>query len=292
MKKYQSGEDFLNKIYPTLNQSEQVKHVGNFSNKEEAVKKYLERLSNSHEKAFLSKQKKDINLLKYFYYEKYIIKEEKIKENYIAFLDKQYFDTYGIHMTQEMKKEHIESIIEDQKNSLGIWIDYLSSEDAKFYPLWAKYWAFQGMLGIGGYDNQNRIYKKRDASTIAPFIELNQEVLAKCIDYIKKYVEENQLPKTDIDNLVSQGNFFKLYTILFERIKEVSFDKTSINGIWINIIKEKIICLYIILCKVMEQVGVRLGKIHAKSKLPQEIFMFIILMIMKETQKCHELLFV
>ncbi len=49
-------------------------------------------------------------------------------------------------------------------------------KDARFFPTWAKYWAFQGMLNIGAYDNKNEVYKRRDKSTVAPFVDLNQEV--------------------------------------------------------------------------------------------------------------------
>ena len=161
MSKYEKWEEFLNKTYPQLYFSEQVQHIQkNGDTRNEAVKKYIERLEKIHTKAFASKRESDANILKHFYYEKYIIRPENISENYFKFLDSQYFDQYGIHMSDEVKKDHIESILEDQKKSLDNWIDYLCSEDASFYPTWAKYWAFQGMLTIGAYDNQNQIYKK------------------------------------------------------------------------------------------------------------------------------------
>ena len=97
-----------------------------------------------------------------------MIKPENISDKYWQFLDSQYFNQRGIHLTEEMKREHIETIIADQKSSLDSWINYLSSNDARFYPTWVKYWAFQGMLKIGGYDSKNGIYKRRDKSTIAP----------------------------------------------------------------------------------------------------------------------------
>ena len=41
-----------------------------------------------------------------------------------------------------------------------MWINYLIDENAK-YPMWAKYWAFRGMLKIGAYDEATDTYKKR-----------------------------------------------------------------------------------------------------------------------------------
>lgn len=232
MNKYKSYEDFLNKTYPKLYFSKEVQHLyKNGDTRDETVKKYIEKLERIHTNAFSSKRESDVNLLKSFYYDKYIIKKENISEGYIKFLDKQYFDTNGIHMTDEMKKIHIENIINDQRKSLDEWIDYLSCEDAFVYPMWAKYWAFQGMLTIGAFDNKNNVYKKRTKDTTQKFVDLNREVLAKCIDYIIKLVNDGQ-----INNLeqINGENFSKIYQVLLGKFKEITFDKTSINGKWVK----------------------------------------------------------
>lgn len=232
MGKYKNYEEFLNKTYPNLYFSNQVQHImKNGDTRNEAIKKYMERLEKIHEKVFSSNRESDRDLLKSFYYENYVIKEESISENYFHFLDKQYFDKYGTHMDDETKQTHIENIIEDQKESLDVWIDYLSSKDAKDYPIWAKYWVFQGMLTIGAYDNKNQIYKKRTKETVAPFIELNREVFAKCIDYIIKLVDDGRVEKIE---QISSENFAKIYQVLLGKFKAITFDKTGVDGKWIK----------------------------------------------------------
>ena len=226
------GEKFLLKLYKELYNEESVKHSSTKSdNKYEAVKKYIDRLERVHEKAINHKTDTGINLLKDFYYDKYVIKE--VPEKYLEFLDKNQFDLTGYHLIQEQKEEHKQEIIEDQKKSLDNWIDYLTSEDARFYPWWAKYWAFQGMLKIGAYDNENGIYGKRDETTVAPFIELNQEALAKAIDLVMKEVKQENI-ESELSNLVRQGSFTKLYQILLKKQKDTNYDTNDTLGKWIR----------------------------------------------------------
>ena len=159
MEKYNyEGEKFLAKLYTDMHLRKEVEHSSLKSDKKnEKIRKYLEREERVHQKAI---ERGKLDLLKKAYYDKYVIKE--VPEKYLDFLDKNQFDLTGHHLTKEEKEEHKRVIIEDQKKSLDNWIDYLTSEDARFYPWWAKYWAFQGMLKIGAYDNENGIYSKRD----------------------------------------------------------------------------------------------------------------------------------
>ena len=189
------GEKFLLKLYKELYNEQSVKHSSTKSdNKYEAVKKYIDRLERVHEKAINHKTDTGINLLKDFYYDKYVIKKEDIPESYIKYLDKVQFDQYGIHMNEYQKEEKKDLIIENQKKSLDEWLDYFMSEDAKFYPTWAKYWAFQGMLTIGNYDTNKGIYNKRSKTTVAPFPELDRDrsmaVLQVDFDANKKFLKQ------------------------------------------------------------------------------------------------------
>ena len=68
---------------------------------------------------------------------------------------------YGhVNITESQKQELQKEVIENQKRSLDTWLEYLLSEDAKVYPFWAKYWAFQGMLKLGNYNKEKRILRK------------------------------------------------------------------------------------------------------------------------------------
>ena len=223
------GEKFLAKLYTDMHLKKEVEHASLKSDKKnEKIRKYLEREERVYQKAI---ERGKLDLLKKAYYDKYVIKE--VPEKYLEFLDKNQFDLTGHHLTKEEKEEHKRVIIEDQKKSLDNWIDYLTSEDAKFYPWWAKYWAFQGMLKIGAYDNENGIYGKRDETTVAPFIELNQEALAKAIDLVIKEVKQEDI-ESELSNLVKQGSFTKLYQILLKKQKDTNYDTKDIEGKWIK----------------------------------------------------------
>ena len=228
------GEKFLLKLYNDMYNDESVKHSSTKSdNKYEAVRKYIERLERVHEKAINHKTDTGMNLLKNYYYDKYVIKREDISEKYIDYLDKVQFDQYGVHMSNSQREEQKDLIIQDQKKSLDEWIDYFTSEDSKFYPTWTKYWAFQGMLTIGNYDTNKGIYNKRSKTTVAPFPELDREVLSKSIDLIIKEVNKEEIEDKDLEQLVKNGNFFKLYTVQLKDKRESNFGEET-KGEWIK----------------------------------------------------------
>ena len=228
------GEKFLLKLYKELYNEESVKHSSTKSdNKYEAVKKYIERLEKVHEKAMNHKTDTGVNLLKDFYYDKYVIKKDDIPESYMEYLDKVQFDQYGIYMDDWQKEEQKNLIIEDQKKSLDEWLDYFMSEDAKFYPTWAKYWAFQGMLTIGNFDTNKGIYNKRSKTTVAPFPELDREILSKSIDLVIKEVNKEEINDKDLEQLVKNGNFFKLYTVQLKDTRKSNFSEDT-KGEWIK----------------------------------------------------------
>ncbi len=227
-----TGAEFLNRLYKDMHMSDIVMHTASPSDTPAGkIEKYLERLERVHNKANHHSTDTGIRLLKKYYYDHYVIKPENISDKYWQFLDSQYFNQRGVHMTEAEKKQHLEIIIADQKSSLDSWIDYLSSDDAKFYPTWAKYWAFQGMLKIGGYDNKNGVYKRRDKSTVAPFVELNQEALSKVVDMMVKVVSQEKIEET-FQQLVENGNFQKLYTLLLKQQREKVVLNSDTAGVW------------------------------------------------------------
>lgn len=78
--KYKSGEEFLNKMYSKMYLEETVSnHANNGSTPTEIIKNYLDRLEELHNIAKQNDAK--LQILKEFYYKKYIIKE--LPENYI-----------------------------------------------------------------------------------------------------------------------------------------------------------------------------------------------------------------
>ena len=85
-----------------------------------------------------------LEFLKQFYYQRYIIKEEDIPEK-----------CYG-QLSPEKRHDFAMKIINEQKQSFDKWFEFIFSEKSSYIPNWAKKWAFQGMLNLGIYDEQNR----------------------------------------------------------------------------------------------------------------------------------------
>lgn len=99
MTKY-AGEEFLNKIYKDLVNSEIVKHTGKGGNKNEDVHIYMERLERVTNNSFKHDK---LSLLKNFYYDKYVIKPKNVPESYFKQQEQIALDRgYGhVHYTDE-----------------------------------------------------------------------------------------------------------------------------------------------------------------------------------------------
>lgn len=203
-----TGEDFLNRLYRDLNLSEEVQHTAKGSgNKTESVRRYMDRLERIHKRA--PKGLYDLDRLKGLYHKKYCISEEKISVN-----DK--------------------SSINKQEESLDRWIDYLVS-DASRYPMWAKYWAFQGMLKIGSYDINTGLYQKRSEKTLAPFIEVDPEIIDKCIEQMIVYVGRREVNDEELRKIIESGNFARLYISMLKRKKKKTLSSSDmIDGTWVK----------------------------------------------------------
>ena len=206
-----NGEKFLDKLYKDLFNSEIVEHTKEKSDsRQEAIKKYMDRLEKVHENATTENKK---NRLKRLYYDKYIIKEENIPN----------------HLSKAEKKQ----IIEIQKKSLDKWLDYLTDENAR-YPMWAKYWVFQGMLKMGTYDEAHEVYQNRSKKTLAPFVDANPEIIAKAIEILQKQLNKENIEDEEIKKIIETGSFSKIYTILTRNYKKNISDNESTDGIWIK----------------------------------------------------------
>ena len=202
------GEKFLDKLFSNLYMSDEVVHTKNsVDNRNEAIRKYLERLERVHKNSNTETKKK---LLESLYFKKYVIKEENIPNKY----DK-------------------EDIINNQKKSLKMWLDYLSDETSS-YPIWAKYWAFQGMLRMGTYDEAKEIYLKRDKKTMAPFVPANPEIIAKTIEVISQLVNDEKLPNDLEKEININDSFRKIYSLFEKKYKNNIVNRDNNDGIWIK----------------------------------------------------------
>lgn len=192
------GIVFLSEVYKDLYKSKEVMHrtnIKDISKKEENIKKYLDRLERIHNNAYTRKRE---DWLYRYYFNKYIINKENIPDS----LNKNY-------------------IITIQKLSLLKWIDYLCYEN-NTHPMWVKYWAFQGMLSIGTYNEENKVYMKRSTKTLSPFIELNKHILSCIMTEV-------------VNNQTSSYKFSKIYTELLEESMTNDIKSSKVeDGTWIK----------------------------------------------------------
>ena len=238
MRNSYNGETFLNKVYKELyNSPEVLQGYKNPSQKEKNIQEYMDRLERLHKRVLESPRENDINLLKHFYYEKYVIKESDIPDSYYNHQAEIALERgYGhINITESMKKEMAKQVIEEQKKSLDYWLEYFLSEDSKMYPTWAKYWSFQGMLKLGSFDKSSHEFSRRTKGTTSPFVELNHEALALSIDTLLKYINKETIEDKELEKLIEKGVFGKIYAYEISLLDKIRKEESNTNsGIWIK----------------------------------------------------------
>ena len=232
MDNYQ-GEKFLDKVYKDLHLSEIVMHTANKSDdKYQKIEKYMQRLEDVTKRA---SEHNKISLIKMYYYKKYVIKEQNVPESYFRKQEKIALDRgYGhVKYDEKTKKQEIEYIINEQKTSLDMWLDYLFSKDTDMYPTWFKYYVFQGMLKLGFFDKEKNSYTKRTESTVKPFIELNREALSLIYSELVKVLNKESIDDKKLNELINNGSFSKLYSYAILKLDSVKDDGfKSDDGIW------------------------------------------------------------
>jgi len=233
---------FLGKLYDMLIREEIIKDSDkpkDLKTKVERAKKYFEKLQRVQEKTFDSERY--LQMIKSLYYDRYVIKEKDIPESYLRNLESRYLNEGYGHVNlvnpqndrdEYYRNECIGDIIRTQKDSLSSWLNYFLSTDSEYLPMWAKVWAFQGMLKIGNLEDDKSGYKRRSNVTVNPFVELDSEILARCFELLNV----KQMTDDDLDKLVRTGNFSKLYGSLLSKKKQIK--RTGIKGIWIKYNRE------------------------------------------------------
>lgn len=211
--------------------------------KKERVQQYLDKLERIQGK--IQNNPKYLDIIKELYYDKYIIKREDIPESHFRFIEKKYLEDGQGHIDLvnpktdyevQLKEECVDGIIKKQKETLDYWLNYLLGSDSSYLPIWAKVWAFHGMLSIGNINENKDGYKNRGKKTVNPFISLDSEVLAKCVELMEKYLNKSEITESELDKLIVSHSFAKLYGKMFlskRKIKPLNDD-----GIWIKYNKE------------------------------------------------------
>ena len=264
------GGEFLHNKYPTLHTEAPVEYTqeryrfegrDTSQNPSSKINDWLEVIERTHTSHRNNPEVMD--RIRGYYHDKYVIKEENIPQSYwnslanfaikegrgrdleISGVRKEIVkDNNGKEITnylfpEDLKKEHSESLIDDQKTTLNNWINYLTSADSDIYPTWAKYWAFNGMVKLSQYDKEKKVFGKRDKNTVAPFADLNREALAYVVDAVVKVARKENIPdqenNPEFKELLQGTNFGKLYSYAIEKVTPTEQNKLKeTRGEWIK----------------------------------------------------------
>ena len=243
-----SGSQFLHQKDSKLHTTSKVEHEKKRKkeNKEIVSDKptsKIEDFLNVIEKTHLSHQDdpRVLERLKDYYYKENVIKGEDVPESYYKTQQRLAREQgHGdIEINNETKEQLNEVIISDQKSTLDNWLDYFTSQYSDSFPVWAKYWAFNGMLKLSFYDKEKHVFNKRNKETVAPFPDLNREALAFVVDSIVKRVNKESIPleqdNEEFKKLLQGASFGKLYAFAIEKvIPTEEKELANIKGEWIK----------------------------------------------------------
>ena len=165
----------------------------------------------------------------------HVIKSEDVPESYFAF-QRRIAREQGhgdIEITPDMRRQLIEAAQADQRGSLEKWVEYLGGDDGS-YPDWFKRFAWDSVTKLGAYDKEKAKFDRRDATTVAPYPELNREALAYAYDTVKKFhVLGEKIDDNKLTQILKEGSFGRLYA---HAITEVTPDNpellNSVEGSW------------------------------------------------------------
>ena len=175
-----------------IDRSDTAALIGNY------IRRFTEVLNRTDPDA----RQRGIEQLKAILHDQFIIKLETIPESYFESIKQKHREEgHGeIDISDDLKVELSQTIIDDQIRSLDEWIDYLASEDAK-YPDALKYFVFRNVVTIGKYDKEKDKFTKRSKGSVSPFPDLNRGALAFVCDAMeKKYKGEPVSFPHDITN--------------------------------------------------------------------------------------------
>lgn len=172
----------------------------------EELVNHLRRLEKVEEIANSSKYA-GISHLKNMYYRKYLINPDDIPMKYLI-------NNFGSGYIDI----GIEDIITLQKSSLDMWLDYFLCRDV-IYPEWFKFFVFQGIVKIGAYDEVKGRYNRRTRNTIAPFIDIDYEVIAFIYDNLCNFLSGNKLNDKELERIIRSCSFYKLYNYCEKKVE-------------------------------------------------------------------------
>jgi hypothetical protein len=129
-------------------------------------------------------------------------------------------------VNSELVEKYREQIRADQQESLDKWIDYLSSDGAK-YPMWFKYYTFRNIVKLSDKVINNK-FQDRSPGTFNRFPKVNYEALALVFETMANHYSLNRTEASNSDtqldsdtkkHLRGDANFTKLYKQAIDEVK-------------------------------------------------------------------------
>lgn len=230
--------NFLKRLYDDLKRKGIInKDVSTSKEKVQVVLDYAENLKSIQTNH--SKREDYIQMIE----ELFVIKENDIPNEYFEHLSKMYLEEGHGHfdlvdpksdLDIEMRKIHVKQIIDAQISSIDLWLEYFMSSDSNFIDMVYKIWALQGILDIGTLSKNLDGYNRRDKTTIAPFVNLDSELLGKSVLYLKMSLKEEaeDYPDEETKILASSGSFYQIYGKLLAKQKTIKLNGNE--GVWVK----------------------------------------------------------
>lgn len=178
----------------------------------------------------------------------HVIRAEDVPESYFA-LQRRIAREQGhgdIEITADVRSRLTKIIQADQLNSLNQWAVYLG-DDSSLYPDWFKRYTFDNVLKMGGFDPDKDRYEGRDATTVAPYPELNRGSLSYVYSWIKQLHVDGTMPqgvfegegysrrKHAFEQALKSGSFRELLVHANHKVGEgiiTEGERAITNGAW------------------------------------------------------------
>ncbi|MEX2027970.1 MAG: hypothetical protein WD988_00530, partial [Candidatus Curtissbacteria bacterium] len=261
-----SNAEFLTQKYPDLPGSKPVERAvqDNLRKGEKGpttrgdrVEAYLGRLGE------FFKEPEKLESLKYKILDRYVTKFEEIPESYWEAQEEEArrrgeggdWERATEEQKLEIRKQHADIVLSDQRASLEQWIDYFASADSDYIPREIKYWVFRNVLRLkelvktqiqkpDGTREEKIEFPKRSKGTVSPFPDINQEALSYVIDALKQRVNRQGIEfgfdiseeeRQSFQRLLEKENFATLYAWANEFYSPIPREMLPITeGRWVK----------------------------------------------------------
>lgn len=199
----------------------------------ERIEAYMDRLENIFLNPDERTRKRNLEMFRDKIYDALIIKRENFPESYFE-LQQRIARERGQPVEEilpDIRERMIDTAIEDQKASLDAWMDYLTSNDA-VYPAWFKYYVWNQIIKLSQFDKERGEFKKRTATTVAPFPDIYREPLAQIADLYERVKDNN---KDSEARREFDKKFPALYAELIAKSLAASMEnREEVRGQWVK----------------------------------------------------------